>query len=119
MANETPYILEERIVTKVWVYERHNTGDTLDKSRERFKKNPPTRKTMSNREKKTFETGNMKNASRSRRPMTRIKSCANVEQSINISPLKSTRKRSAQLGILRTTMRSFIKKYQEVEAWRR
>ena len=44
MANESLYIFEERIVTRVWVQERHNTGDTLDKIsskfRQRFKKNP-------------------------------------------------------------------------------
>jgi len=43
MADESPYTLEERIVTSAWVLERHRTGDTLDKIcgkfTERFKKN--------------------------------------------------------------------------------
>ena len=49
--------------------------------------------------------------------MTRRESCASMEQSINISPLKLTRKRSAELGIPRTTMWSSMKKYQKVKAW--
>ena len=46
MADESPFTLEECIVTSTWVHEHNNTGDTLDtisgKFRERFNKNPPT-----------------------------------------------------------------------------
>ena len=71
VADESPYTLEERMVTSALVHERLNTGNSLDKIsrkfRERFKKNSPTRKTMWNWERKLFKTGNMKNASRSGR----------------------------------------------------
>jgi len=44
VADESPFALEERIVTSTWVHERYNTGDTLNvvsgKLGERFKKNP-------------------------------------------------------------------------------
>ena len=68
MSDQSPSILEERNVTSTWIRERHNTGDTLDsksaKYKERFRKNPPTHKTMSKWESKLFETGNAKDASR-------------------------------------------------------
>ena len=64
MAGQSLFTLEERIVTSTWVHERHNTGDTLDiisaKFKEKFKKNPPTRKAMSKWESKLFETGDIK-----------------------------------------------------------
>ena len=51
MADQSPFTFEERIVTSTWVHERHNTGDILNlisaKFKQRFEKNPPTRKTMS------------------------------------------------------------------------
>ena len=78
--------LEERIVTSTWIHERNNTGDTLDtisgKFRERFYKNPPTPKTMSNLERKLFKTGNIKDAPRSGRPPVNVESCEGVEQSV-------------------------------------
>ena len=111
------FTLEERIVTSTSVHEPHNAGDTLnainEKFKERFKKNPPTRQTMSKWESKLFEIGNAKNASRSGRPMKHRESCKSSEQSIIIYPLKSTRKRLAEHGIPRTT----IKKDLEVKTW--
>ena len=122
IADESPFTLEERIVTSTWVHERNNTGDTMDtisgKFRERFNKNPPTRKTMSNWESKLFETGNIKNAPRSGRPVKRRESCAGVKESVINSPLKSTRRRSAELGIPRATIQTFVKKDLEVKEWR-
>ena len=85
MADQIPFKLEEQIVTSTWVNERHNTGDTLNtisaKFEERFKKNLPTRETMSKWESKLFETGNAKDASRSGKTVKRRESCENLEQS--------------------------------------
>ena len=63
MADQSPFTLEERIVTSTCVHERYNTGDTQNKIsvkfENRFKKNLPTRKTISRWECKMFETGNV------------------------------------------------------------
>ena len=108
MADQNPFTLEERIVTSTWVHERHNTGNTLDairaKFKGRFEKNPPKRKTMSQWKSKLFEARNAKDASRLEKPVKRPESCESLEQSIINSPLKSTNKKSAELGIPRTTM---------------
>ena len=121
MADRSPFTFEERIVTSMWVHERHNTGDTLDtisaNFKERFKKNPPTRKTMSNWESKLFETGYTKDASRSGRPVKCRELCESLEQSTINFPLKTTRKRLAELDIPQTTMMSYMKKNLEVKAW--
>ena len=59
MADQSPFTIEDRIVTSPWVHQRHNTDDTLNtisaKFKERFEKNPPTRKMMSKWESKLFE----------------------------------------------------------------
>ena len=121
MADQSAFSFEERMVTITRVQERHNTGDTLNtisvKLKERFQKNPPTRKTTSKWESKLLETGNAKNASRSERPMKRLESCESLEESMTNSSSKSTRKRSAELDISRTTMMPHMKKDLEIKAW--
>ncbi|XP_076354128.1 uncharacterized protein LOC143248961 [Tachypleus tridentatus] len=72
---------------------------------------------MSNWESKLFETGNIKDAPPSGRPVKHRESCAGVEESVINSPLKSTRKRSAELGIPRATTQTFIKKDMKVKAF--
>ena len=45
------------------------------------------------------------------------KSCESLEHSIINSPLKSAKKRLAELGILQTTMMSYMKKDVEIIVW--
>uniref|UniRef100_H3A326 Tc1-like transposase DDE domain-containing protein n=1 Tax=Latimeria chalumnae TaxID=7897 RepID=H3A326_LATCH len=85
---------------------------------ERFQKPAPTKVTMLSWEKKLFATGSIKDLPRSGRTPTWHETCAAVEESINRSPLKSTQKRSAELGIPRSTMQEHMKKDTGVRPWR-
>ena len=79
MADQSPFTLEDRIVTSTWVHERRSTGDTLDtisaEFKKGFKKNSSTGKTMSKWESKLLGTGNAKDTSRSGRPVKLRESC--------------------------------------------
>ena len=74
MADQSPFTLEERIVTSMWI-DMNTTVLVIPwilisaKFEERFKKNPPTCKIMSKWEIKLFETGNVKDTFHSRRPV--------------------------------------------------
>lgn len=122
MADTSVFSVEERLVASVWVHERHNTKKTMtDILRDfavRFAKPPPSRPTLFAWEKKAFATGSVLDAPRSGRPKTRIETCAPVAESIERSPMKSTRKRSAELGIPRSTMQDHIRKDLHVSCFR-
>ena len=118
----SPYTLEERILCSTWTHERPISGDSIKTIRDRFSarfhKEAPLKAALLKWERKLFLTGNIKDAPRSGRPKTRIEQCAAVEQSIADSPLKSTRKRSSELGIPRTTMRRHMKEDLDMRCWR-
>lgn len=122
MADTSAFSIEERLVATVWVHERANTGKTIEDVMNdfvvRFEKPSPSRQTLISWEKKAFATGSVLDAPRSGRPSTRVETCADVEASIERSPLKSTRKRSAELGIPRTTMRDHMRKDLKVKCFR-
>ena len=67
--------------------------------RERFNKAPPQRATQLNWEKRAFALGSVKDRLRSGRKTTRLETCPAVVASIERSPMKSTRKRSSELGV--------------------
>ncbi|PSN43722.1 hypothetical protein C0J52_13996 [Blattella germanica] len=77
---------------------------------ERFNKAPPRKATFLDWEKRTFAFGSVKDWLRSGKKKTREETCAGVAASIEQSPIKSTRKRAAELRIPRTTMRDHMKK---------
>ena len=77
---------------------------------ERFNKAPPRKATLLDWERRAFAFGSVKDRPRSGRKKTREETCAGVAASIEQSPIKSTRKRAAELGIPRTTMRDHMKK---------
>ncbi|PSN44812.1 hypothetical protein C0J52_25713 [Blattella germanica] len=61
-------------------------------------------------ERRAFAFGSVKDRLRSGRKKTREEPCAGVAASIEQSPFKSTRKRAAELGIRRSTMRDHMKR---------
>ena len=85
---------------------------------DRFGKPAPSRSIPYLWEKKVFETGSVLDQTRSGRPETRKETCAGVQESLQQSPKKSTRKRSAELGIPRaTTMMDHMKKDLDIKAY--
>ncbi|PSN47383.1 hypothetical protein C0J52_11171 [Blattella germanica] len=77
---------------------------------ERFNKAPPRKATLLDWERRAFAFGSDKDRLWSGRKKTQKETCAGVAASIEQSPIKSTRKRAAELGIPRTTMRDHMKK---------
>ena len=102
------------LVASVWVHERQHTGQSMSQVmtefRERFNKVPPRRATLLDWEKRAFALGSVKDMPRSGGKTTRLEACAAVAASIERSPMKSTRKRSSELGVPRSTMRDHMKK---------
>ncbi|PSN54297.1 hypothetical protein C0J52_11043 [Blattella germanica] len=78
---------------------------------ERFNKSPPRKATLIDWERRAYGFGSVKDRPRSGRKKTREETCAGVLASIeqSPSPLKSTCKSAAELGILRTTMRDHMR----------
>nr|XP_032808374.1 uncharacterized protein LOC116941401 [Petromyzon marinus] len=109
------YSVEERLVASVWVHERRHTGDTLAGLRTRFvarfgREAAPTKASLLKWERKTFATGSVRDLPRCGRASTRRATCAAVAESVRRYPGKSTRQRSAELGVPRSTMKDHIKK---------
>ncbi|PSN45924.1 hypothetical protein C0J52_23573 [Blattella germanica] len=77
---------------------------------ERYNKAPPRKATLIDWERCAFAFGSVKDNPQSRRKKTREKTCAGVAASIEQSPIKSIRKRAAELGIPRTIMRDHMKR---------
>jgi len=109
-------------VASVWVHEREHTEQTMSQVmaafRERFNKAPPRRATLLDLEKRAFALGSVKDRSRIGRKTTRLETCAAVAASMESSLMKSTRKRSSELGIPRSAMRDHMKKDLNVRPYR-
>lgn len=116
------FSVEERLVASVWVHERPHNRKTMEEIMSdfavRFGKPSPSRQTLIAWEKKVFATGSVLDAPRSGRPITRVETCAAVEASVARSPMKSTRKRSSELGIPRTTMQDHMRKDLDMKCFR-
>ena len=99
---------------QVWVHERQYMGQTMSQVmaafRERFNKAPPWRATPLDWEKRAFALGSVKDRLQSGRKTMHLETCAAVAASIERSPLKSTRKRSSELGVPWSTTRDHMKK---------
>jgi len=102
------------LVASVWVHERQHMGQTTSQVkaafRERFNKAPPRKATLQDWEKRAFALGSVKDRPQSGRKTTCLETCAAVAASIERSPMKSTRKRSSELGVPRSTMQDHMKK---------
>jgi len=122
MADTSSYSIEERLVASVWVHERQHMGQTMSQVMaefwERFNKAPPQRVTLLNWGKRVFTRGNVKDRPWSWRKTMRLETCAAVAASIEHSPMKSTRKRSSELGVPRSTMQDHMKKDLNVRPFR-
>ncbi|PSN52452.1 hypothetical protein C0J52_14992 [Blattella germanica] len=113
------YTIEERlIVASVWVHERQHTQQTMAQTmgafQEIFNNAPPRKAILLDWERRAFDFGSVKDRPRNGRKWTREETCAGVAASIEQSPIKSTRKRAAELGIPMTTMRDHMKKDLEM-----
>jgi hypothetical protein len=108
--DQSLYAIEQRLVTAAWLHERPYFGNTMDtvkvKFQDRFGVEPPRKATVLGWEKHAFTTGSVKDRQRDGRPIMRWETCHVVVASVTQSPVKSTRKRSAELGIPRSTMGS-------------
>lgn len=122
MTDISVFTVEERLIAAVWVHDRIRNDMTMEDIRsaftERFGKPAPSRSNLYLWEKKVFETGSVLDQARSGRPETRKKTCAGVQESLQQSPKKSTRKRSAELGIPRATMMDHMKKDLDVKPYK-
>ena len=114
MADTSLYTIEERLIASVWVHDRARERASLEDIRkrfsERFNKPAPKRDTLYTWEKKAFTTGSVLDSKRSGRPRTRELHVESVEESCSRSPQKSSRKRSSELGIPRSTLQKIMKK---------
>jgi len=103
MADTSSYSIEERLMASVWVHDRQHTEQTMSQVmaafREQFNKALPRRATLLDWEKRAFALRSVKDRPRSGRKTTRLETSAAVAASIERSPLKSTRKRSSELGV--------------------
>jgi len=90
-------------MASVWVHDRQHTEQTMSQVmaafREQFNKALPRRATLLDWEKRAFALRSVKDRPRSGRKTTRLETSAAVAASIERSPLKSTRKRSSELGV--------------------
>ncbi|KAG2470010.1 RBL2 protein, partial [Polypterus senegalus] len=113
MGDTSIFTIKERLVATVWVHERPVTGksvkNVMDDFVVRFGKASLTKSMLLQWEEKAFATGRVQDVLRSGRPSTRHETCADVAESVQRSPMKSTRKRAAELGIVESTMRKHIK----------
>lgn len=108
MTDTSTYSIEERLVVSVWAHERTHTKKTMKNVQEdfqiRFNKESPPKRTIMRWEQKLFATGSILDKTRTGRPSKREEKCAAVAISIQTSPETSLRKRSAELGISKTTL---------------
>ncbi|BFZ05338.1 hypothetical protein BsWGS_08377 [Bradybaena similaris] len=113
MTDTSPYTTEERLIAAVWVHDRvlekRTMTDLSAKFQERFKKPAPQKEILLAWEKKTIASGSVLDAPRSGRPASRMYHVEIIQQSLSNSPKKSTRKRSAELQILRSTLQKVLK----------
>ncbi|PSN35328.1 hypothetical protein C0J52_17146 [Blattella germanica] len=115
MADTSKYTIKERIIISVWVHEKERSGETYEEIREnfflRFNKAAPSEANLRKLEKKTFSTGSILDTKRSGRPKKYCGDdvCNRLTESLERSPMKSSRKRSAEMQIPRTSLLCWMK----------
>ena len=85
---------------------------------ERFNKAPPRRMILLDWKKRAFTLGSVKDRLQSGRKTTSLETSAVVAASIERSSMKSTQKRSSELGVPQSTMRDHMKKDLNVRPYR-
>jgi hypothetical protein len=114
MAEQSPFTIEERLIMAVWVHERPQTGRNLKEVfqtfQRRFNEKHPTKVTALAWERKLFASGSIKDSPRSRRPRTRTSTSEEILESVQRSPKKSVRKRSAELGVPKSSLHGHLQK---------
>ncbi|GAB1600301.1 eukaryotic translation initiation factor 1b-like isoform X1 [Argonauta hians] len=113
MSDQSPYSIEERLIASVWMHERVRNREKVPEIRrafeQRFGKQAPTPRILREWEKKVFETGSVLDAARCGRPNISGEHIAAVKQSILKSPTQSSRRRSAELQIPRSTLHKVLR----------
>ena len=122
MADTGSYSIEERLVASVWVHERQHTGQTMSQVMalfgKWFNKAPPWRATLLDWEKWAFALRSIEDRPRSGRRTTCLETWSGCPLPLNVPPMKSTWKRSSELGVSRSTMRDHMKKDLNVRLYR-
>ncbi|BFZ22973.1 hypothetical protein BsWGS_26012 [Bradybaena similaris] len=120
MTDTSPYTIEERFIAAVWVHDRvlekRSLTDVSAKFQERFKEAAPTKDILLAWEKKTFASGSVLGAPRSGRPASRMEDVAIIQQLVSNSPKKPTRKKSAELQFLRSTLQKALTTDLDIQA---
>lgn len=118
----SPYNYEYRILAACWWHESTQTKTDMqqirERLRERFDAEPPRGERIRGWETKLFENGTVRDEQRSGRPSSRHEHVDIVRQSVEGSPKTSTRRRSAQLGVPRTTLRKILKSDLQMKPYR-
>jgi hypothetical protein len=122
MADQSPFKTEERLIMAVWEHERPQTGrnvkEVFQTFQRRFKKEPPTKATALAWERKLFASGSIKDSPRSGRPRTRTSRSEESLESVQRSPKKSVRKRSAELAVPKSSLHKHLQKDLQLHPYR-
>jgi hypothetical protein len=122
MANQSPFTVEEGLIMVVWVHERPQTGlnlkEVFQTFQRRFNKEPPTEATAFAWERKLFASGSIKDSSRSGRPRTQTSRSEEILESVQRSHKKSVRKRSAELGVPKSSLHRYLQKDLQLHPYR-
>lgn len=113
MTDSSPYTIPFRIQAAAWLYESDRSVKAIrevkDKLRRTYDVEPPRGEQIRKWMDKLFETGSINDSARIGRPSERGDYATNVDASVEANPTLSSRRRSEELNIPRTTLRRILK----------
>lgn len=122
MVDTSPYTIPFRIQAAAWLYESDRSNKAMrivkEKLRQNYDEEPPDGRVIQQWMNKLFESGSIIDQKRTGRPNERGDYCDAVNDSVITDPKASTRKRSEELGIPRTTMRRLLTKDLGYKPWK-
>jgi hypothetical protein len=114
MADSSPYTIAFRVQAAAWLYESDRSNRAMrevkNKLRDAYNEDPPRGEQILKWMDKLFETGTICDSRRTGRPNERGDYAENVDTSVQDNPMLSSRRRSEELNIPRTTLRRILKK---------
>jgi hypothetical protein len=122
MPDVSCYTIEYRVIAATWYHlsDISNSAmrDVKNRLRDKFGSEPPKGKHIINWENKLFTNGDVMDRSRMGQPNERGDIIGDVEESVVISPTQSSRLRSNDLAIPRTTLRRVLKLDLGLKPWK-
>lgn len=111
----SPYTFPYRIQAAAWFYESDRSDKAMRHVKEKLRANyedaePPRGSQIKTWMEKLFTTGSLLDTRRGGRPSERGDMADEVDESVQLNPRLSIRKRSEQLGIGKSTLHTVIKK---------